>query len=36
MAENVQKAHYEAMHDDYERHYYDPTSLKYRAVRSLI
>ncbi|MCD1264079.1 hypothetical protein B5M44_04085 [Shinella sumterensis] len=29
-AENVQKAHYEAMHDDYERHYYDATSLDYR------
>lgn len=28
--ENVQKAHYEAMHDDYERHYYDETSLNYR------
>ena len=30
MSENVQKAHYEAMHDSYERHYYDPTSLDYR------
>jgi SAM-dependent methyltransferase len=28
--ENVQKAHYEAIHDEYERHYYDATSLDYR------
>lgn len=30
MAENTQKAHYEAMHDEYEQHYYDDTSLQYR------
>lgn len=30
MAENIQKAHYEAMHDEYEQHYYDDTSLEYR------
>ncbi|KKC34017.1 hypothetical protein WH91_05275 [Devosia psychrophila] len=27
---NPQKAHYEAMHDDYAAHYYDPTSMAYR------
>jgi SAM-dependent methyltransferase len=30
MADNPQKAHYEAIHDEYERHYFDPTSLEYR------
>ncbi|TCR61661.1 class I SAM-dependent methyltransferase [Rhizobium sp. BK376] len=30
MNDNVQKAHYEAMHDEYEQHYYDKTSLDYR------
>ncbi|MCF1744048.1 class I SAM-dependent methyltransferase [Paradevosia shaoguanensis] len=29
-AENPQKAHYEAMHDDYAAHYYDETALSYR------
>lgn len=29
-AVNPQKAHYEGMHDAYEAHYYDPTSLEYR------
>ena len=30
MNANPQKAHYESMHDAYEGHYFDPTSLAYR------
>lgn len=30
MTMNLQKAHYETIHDSYERHYYDSTSLDYR------
>lgn len=30
MNENVQKLHYEAIHDDYAKHYYDETSISFR------
>jgi SAM-dependent methyltransferase len=30
MNQNPQKAHYEKIHEDYSRHYYDPTSMKFR------
>lgn len=30
MNENVQKIHYETIHDDYVKHYYDSTSMSYR------
>jgi SAM-dependent methyltransferase len=30
MSENIQKQHYETIHDSYVEHYYDPTSMNYR------
>lgn len=30
MSENIQKQHYERIHDNYAKHYYDPTSMDYR------
>ncbi len=30
MDENSQKIHYEMIHDDYAKHYYDPTSMEFR------
>ena len=29
---NVQKYHYENIHSDYENHYYDEYSMKYREI----